>query len=84
MNRMADGTYLARDDKRDGLNDARGEFVRAHDLAVGGADRASRDETHPALRVARLVLVQRVQVVVLVLIVSDIAVALPSCQKHII
>jgi hypothetical protein len=46
------GTYLARDDKRDGLDGAGGELVRAHDLALGGADHASRDEAHPALRVA--------------------------------
>lgn len=73
--------YLARDDKCDGLDGARGEFVRARDLAFGCVDRASRDETHPALRVTRLMLVQRVQVIILVFKVSDIAVALPSCQE---
>ena len=79
---MERGAYLARNDKCDGLDEAGGELVRARDLAVGGANRAPWDKAHTALRVARLVLVQRVQVVVLILKVSDIAVALPSYQKQ--
>jgi hypothetical protein len=75
------GRYLARNDECDGLDGARGKLVRAGDLAFGCADRAPRDETHPALRVARLMFVQRVQVIILVFKVSDITVALPSCTK---
>ena len=72
-------TYLAWDDERDGLDGLRGgDFVRACDFAFRGVDRAPRNEAHPALRIARFVLVQRVKVIALVFIVPDISVALAS------
>ena len=78
------GRYLTRDDECDGLHSAGGDLVRTRDLALGGAEGASRDEAHPALWVARLVLIDGVQVVILVLKVPDIAIALPSYQEQII
>jgi hypothetical protein len=72
-------TYLAWDDERDGLDGLRGgDFVRACDFAFRGVDCAPWDEAHPALRIARFVLVQRVKVIALVFIVPDISVALAS------
>src|SRR6267142_2504687 len=72
-------TYLAWDDERDGLDGLRGgDFVRACDFALRCVDCAPRDEAHPALRIARFVLVQRVKVIALVFIVPDISVALAS------
>ena len=72
------GLYLAWDDECDGLDGGRGQLVRARDLAFGGVDGAPGDKAHPTLRIARLVLVQRVQIIAFILIVPDIPVALPS------
>jgi hypothetical protein len=46
------------DYERDRLDGARGELVRACDLALRGADHAAQDKAHPALWVARFVFIQ--------------------------
>jgi len=72
--------YLARDDEGYRLDSVRGELVRACDLAFRRVDGAPRDEAYLALWVARLVPIQRVQIIALILIVPNVPIALPSVE----
>ena len=66
--------YFSGDDEGNGLDRGRGDLVSTRDLAVGDGEAAAGKEAHAALRVGRLVLCEREQVVVLVLVVADVPV----------
>ena len=75
------GTHFARDTEGDGLDGVAVDFVCARDLALGDIEGAPGKESHAALRFRGLELVERVQRIVLVLVVADVPVALASCDR---
>lgn len=74
--RQRKNAYFSGNDEPDGLDGVCGDFERACDLAVGHTEAAAREEAHAALRVGRLVLCKREEVVGLILVVADVSVSI--------
>lgn len=69
------GTYLSRNDESDRFDGRRVKFISTGNFALGYVERATRQEAHSTLRIRRLVLGKGEQIIVLIFIVTNIAIA---------
>lgn len=67
--------HLAGNDERDGVDRLPIDFVCAGDLAVRNAQVAAGQEAHTALRVSRLMVGERVEIVVLIFEEADVPIS---------
>ena len=73
-----EGAYLAGNDEGNGFDSRSSNFVCTCNFTVRDVEGSSRKEAHSTLRVRRLVLRQREQVVVLPFEVSNVAITMKA------
>lgn len=76
------GSYLARDDERDGLDGRRGDLEGSGNLTICHVEGTPWQEAHPALWIRRLVFRELVQIVGFVLVRANISVSEKKDQRR--